>query len=330
MHINPIAMKSLMTKSKRISRSLVIMLLLLMSYCVTIENVTQPASGVAGETVTITVNAKIEVEEDLAGSRLIVGFLSPSSWKSALNTAVTYTSNAGNGGMSPVPADAKPKDSALPWAEALQEKFGIGENYIKDMEWVVYQSDLTANVRDNQVIDVEVSITPTLGMQNLTAQLGYFVGSNQYNLNNTDHYDIRFGECFSVTDGEGQHLDYCSPQIATAEPTLALDNDFISLFFDENAITTQLSGAEEVFVCATGFTQDGTSINLCDDGTRLAMLPAGGNRWRVLLWPRKVFGLTEGQTLDRIEYFFTNADGSIAVLNQGDTGVPFVYQFSCE
>lgn len=330
MNFKTIPMKLLKIKSKPLSRCLSVMLLLLLTYCVSIQTITQPASGIAGETVTIKVNAQIDVQEDLSGSRLIVGFLSPTSWKSATSTTMTYTSNAGNGGMSPVPADAKPVGSDVTWAEALNAKFGIGENYIKDVEWVVFQSDLTANVKDNQVIDVEVSITPTLGMQNLTTQLGYFVGSNKYNLNNADNYDIRFTECFSVINGDGQNLDYCSPQISTAEPTQALDNDFISLFFDENAITTQLSGADEVFVCATGYTQEGTAIDLCSAGKRLKMLSAGSNRWRVLLWPRQVFGLSEGQSLERIEYFFTNADGSTTVLNQGDTGVPFVYQFSCQ
>ncbi len=306
----------------------VLLLISVLAQCVSIENLTQPTSGVAGETVEIKINVKLEVEEDLSDCRLIVGFLAPLSWNVGSTASLSFTSSIGNGTLSPVPANARPVGGSLTWAETLREMFGIGGNYVADVEWVVFQTDVTTSVFDNQEIDLEVLIEPLLGTQNLTVQLGYFVGSNKYNLNNTDHYSQMFGDCFTVTDGEGQHINYCSPQISTTEPSQSTEDDFVTIFFDEDAISTALSGASEVFLCAKAHTNTGV-IDLCGNGNRAAMRSAGEKRWRIDIWPRQFFGLTAGQTIDRMEYYFTDANGTKSVLSEGDTGDPFVHLFSC-
>ncbi len=307
------------------------MLAFLVSQCVSINSLEQPDGGTAGERVTIKLSTALKVEEDLPGSRLIVGFLAPTSWEVGETATVRYTSELGSGTMSPVPANATPSGESASWADALRQRFGIGDNYISDVEWVVFQTDVTANIVDdnNQTIHIDVFLEPLLGMQNLTVQLGYFVGTNKYGLGNTNNYALQFGSCFTVSDGEGQHLDYCSPQIATAEPAQSTDNDIISIYFDEMALPTALSGADQVYFCATGFTATET-IDLCATGSRQAMTALGEGRWRIDFWPRQLFQLTEGQELARVEYVFTDAQGTRTVLNGGDTGEPFVYQFYCK
>lgn len=309
----------------------VLMLVFLVTQCVSINSLEQPDGGKAGEWATIKLSTSLKVEEDLPGTRLIVGFLAPSSWLVSETAVVRYTSELGSGTMSPVAANASPSGESASWADALRQRFGIGDNYISDMEWVVFQTDVTANIVDdnNQTIKVDVFIEPLLGVQNLTAQLGYFVGTNKYGLGNTNNYAVQFGSCFTVSEGEGQHLDYCSPQISTAEPAQSTDNDIISIYFDELALSTALSGADQVYFCATGYTATET-IDLCAAGSRQAMAAQGEGRWRIDFWPRQLFQLAEDQQLERIEYVFTDAQGTRTVLSSGDTGEPFVYQFYCK
>lgn len=306
-------------------------LVLLVSQCVSINSLEQPDGGTAGERVTIKLSTALQVQEDLPGTRLIVGFLAPSSWMVGESTIVRYTSELGSGTMSPVPVNATPSGESASWADALRQRFGIGDNYISDMEWVVFQTDVTANIVDdnNQTIEVDIFLEPLLGTQNLTAQLGYFVGTNKYGLGNTDNYALQFGSCFTVSGGEGQHLDYCSPQISTAEPSQSSDNDIVSIYFDELAMPTALSGADQVYLCAKAYSATDV-IDICAAGNRQAMTSLGDGKWRIDFWPRQLFNVADGQVLERIEYRFTNADGTKTVLNNGDTGDPFVYQFYCK
>src|SRR5690606_41502519 len=80
--------------------------ILILSQCIGIGGLDQPAPGKAGEEVTIVLRPKI-TPNSAAGVessvRLVVGFLAPKGWKAAENTTMTYTSNLGNGNMSRVP-----------------------------------------------------------------------------------------------------------------------------------------------------------------------------------------------------------------------------------
>src|SRR5690606_32641089 len=113
------------------------LLAFLVSQCVDIKSLEQPDGGTAGERVTIKLSTALQVQEDLPGSRLIVGFLAPTSWEVAETATVRYSSEMGSGTMSPVPANATPSGESASWADALRQRFGIGDNYISDVEWVV-------------------------------------------------------------------------------------------------------------------------------------------------------------------------------------------------
>lgn len=307
--------------------------IVVLTQCIGIDGVDQPETGIAGEEVTIVFRPKITpnsaagVESNV---RLVVGFLTPKGWNAGVNTTMSYTSNMGNGTMSRVPAGRTPSESSLEWPAAMMDKAGIGGNLIKDMEWVAFWTDQTYNIGGSSpVININVTIKTKPGPQNMRVQLGYFTASTTLHINSASQWSVIFGDPFEVTDGEGPLIDYTSPQLAAIDPLKNTDNDFITITFDGSIIPTPLDNAQEVFLCATGYTADDTAFEVCGPAETSKMRSIGDRQWQIDLWPRLYFGLPEGQTLQRMEYTFKDITGDSAVVDEG-SGMPFVYLFGCE
>jgi hypothetical protein len=322
-----------MKRLLRIKKVRVIFFLLvvaiLVANCIEIRGLTQALTVKSGDTLTAVVKAWMDPYYNHPQSRLIIGFMAPRSWNARQNMRMTYTSGIGNGTMSPVADDATPKGSSQKWPEAIIEKLGIGGNYINDVEWIVFQSDKAYDMSDLPEINADVTIKVKAGPQNLRVKLGYFSASSQMELSEPKFYGKWFSDCLEVTDGTGALIDFCSPQISNIDPAQSTDNEILTIKYDEDAIATNLSGAEKVFLCAKGITTANEVIEVCTQSTVSAFKPQGAKKWRLDIWPRKYFNLTETQTLDRMEYYFTDATGNIKVLTQGNTGDPFVYKFGC-
>lgn len=309
---------------------LLLLIAVVIANCIEIRGLTQPASANAGETITISVQAWFDPYFDQPSSRMIIGFLAPTSWNARENTVMTYTSNIGNGTMSPVSATAKPVGESQAWAQVIENKIGIGGNYIKDVEWVVFQSDIAYDMSDLPEINAVVTIKTKVGPENLRVKLGYFSASTQQDLNDPKYYGKWFSDCFEVMNGTGVLRDFCSPQIQTIVPSQTTDNDIITITYDEDAIATALSGADQVLLCARAFTTAGDSIEVCSQEMKAQLSPIGGKKWRLDMWPRRYFQLTDDQTLDRMEFYFTDKTGTIKVFTDGDTGDVFVFPFVCQ
>jgi hypothetical protein len=303
---------------------------IIVANCIEIRGLNQPASADAGDTLTVTVKAWMDPYYDHAQSRLVIGFMAPRSWNARQNMRMFYTSSFDNGTMSPVAANATPRGSSQTWPEAIQEKIGNGGNYINDLEWIVFQSDKAYDMSDLPEINVDVTIKVKVGPQNLRVKLGYFSASSMQELSEPKFYGKWFGDCFEVTNGSGALIDFCSPQISAIDPPQATDNDIITIRYDEDAIPTNLAGADKVFLCAKAFTTDNVEIAICRQDVTTAFTATGNKKWRKDLWPRTYFGLTDAQTLDRMEYYFTDQTGTIKVLKEGNTGDPFEFKFGCQ
>lgn len=316
-------------------RCLLFALLIALTQCIGLDGVEQPENGVAGEEITVIIRPKIEPHPQAgveSNVRLVIGFLAPRAWAAAQNTTMAYTSNRGNGTMSLVPAGRRPAQSNLEWPAAIRDKAGIGGNLIDDLEWVVFWTDQTYNVGGGSpVINVEVTMKTRLGTQNMIVQLGYFVATTAAGLplNNANNWKVEFPEPFEVTGGEEPLQNFTSPQLATISPLRNMDNDLITITFDASVVDTDLDGADEVFLCATGYTQDDTPIEVCEQTEKSAMTAINDVLWEIDLWPREYFGLTDGQSLQRMQFTFTNRQGDISVVDVG-SGEPFVHVFRCE
>ena len=215
--------------------------------CIEIRGVEQPLTVKAGDTLTVEVKAWMDPYWNQPQSRLIIGFMAPKSWNARANMRMYYTSAFANGTMSPVAANATPHGSSQKWSEAIMERLGIGGNYINDLEWVVFQSDQAFDMSDIAEINALVTIKVKTGPENLRVKLGYFSASSAQELSESKFYGKWFTSCLDVTDGVGELIDFCSPQISAVQPSTATDNDIITLKYDEDAIDTDLSGADKVF-----------------------------------------------------------------------------------
>jgi len=312
----------------------IILFLLLLAGCVFLDGVDQPTTAKAGEEMTIVMHNRIDVADGgRTGVRLMIGFLAPKSWAAATTSNITYTTNSyGNGKMVPIPSSVT--TGGVTWPVALKNRFGMGGNYMTDdLEWVVFWTEQAFNVpqgvKDN--IDVKMIIKP--GPENMQFKTGYFLGNSADGLSDVfgsnNVYKCMFKDCFSITDGDGDIIDFCNPQIAAVTPGVATDNDFLTVSFDPDIVPTALNGIANIYFCAKGYTSDGQILDACTQTDDSKLKSYTGKKSAITIWPRAYFNMQEGQTLTKIEYFFTDATGTVKV-GFGNTAAPFVYTFKCQ
>jgi Domain of unknown function (DUF4961) len=304
--------------------------IIIISCSMTIETVVQPSSINGGEILPVTLNVKVETNSSQT-SKLMIAMLVPKLWHASSKATLTFTSDITTGPqqMTLIPAGAPaPNGNGLDWPAYLAAKIGNGGNLINDWEWVAYYSNADFNLGSNVTVKATVNIRIPVSNDNLSFKLGYVVANSSDGLSESNRYGSFFPGCFTV-NGTGDLIDFCNPQLATVEPRTSLDNDIITIGFDGGVASNLLQNASDIYLCATGITTTGARIDVCSqvNGGKLTSLGAG--RWRVDLWPRKFFSLTDSQQLARLEYFFTDATGNIKVGYGGGTS-PFLYTFKCQ
>lgn len=312
----------------------IILFLLLLAGCVFLDGVDEPSAAKAGENITITMHNRIDVADGgRTGVRLIIGFLAPKNWATAANSTITYTTTSyGNGKMVPVPSSVLV--GGLSWPAALKNRFGMGGNYMTDnLEWVVFWTDQAYNVPQGVKDKIDVTMVIKPGPENVQFKTGYFLGTSSDGLSDVfgsnNVYKSMFKDCFSITDGQGDLIDFCNPQIAAVSPGVATDNDFLTLSFDPDVVSTALNGVSNIYLCAKGYTSDGHILEACTQTESSKLKSYTGNKSAITIWPRAYFNMQEGQTLEKIEYFFTDATGTVKV-GFSNTTAPFVYTFKCQ
>jgi hypothetical protein len=312
----------------------VVVLAFLAITCVFIDGVDYDSSVKAGETATFTVHVTIDGQSTVTNTRMVIGFLSPKSWKVAQNTTLTYTSDidAGVQTMSLIPAGTMPKNSpGQTWSAAIKNRFGFGENVLDDMEWVAYWSDKTYTVNNGDDITADVVISVKAGTENLKFKPTFFLNHTEDGLSPDDkHFKIFKGDCFTVTDGTGDLVDFCEVHFNAAQPLTATKDDFVTFSFQGDVAANDLIEADKIFLCSKAYTHTGDVIEVCQKETRSQLKKQFqyGNAYTITLWPANYFNVPEGQEILKVEYTFTNEDGSVEV-SEG-SGSPFTYTFKCQ
>jgi hypothetical protein len=306
--------------------SIVLLLSLLFSGCITIDEVVQPSIVNVGQTIAITMHVKIPQTRDRKTNRVIFAFLAPRDWNVGMHSTITYSSDKGEGKMTLIPPGVVFAGFDKDWPEALIKRFRIGVNLVKDMEWVTFQSDQTyASTNDGPEVNGVLKIVTKAGMENEMVRLGYFVTTDEgIDPANSPFY----GKDIHVIGGRGQLIDFSHPQISTIVPVRSLENDYITMTFDGNARQTPLTVSNAIFLHAIAYTSDQRAINVDEKTTRTKLAPIGDNKWCIQIWPRSFFKLKNGQSLRRIEYYFTNHEGIKVGYDKSDN--PFRYEFSVD
>jgi hypothetical protein len=330
-------------KAKWLWTSCAVLVLGIVITCCSISvfTVTQPDTAVVGSTVPISVNFTFYNINGGNTENLVFGFLAPKGWATSQNAKITYTSNVGNGKMVLMPSTTtEPQSNGLSWPAALLSKFGIGGNLVNDMEWVVYQSDVGFPLSNGESITATLNISLKVGADNnnTLCKLGYVIADSKDGLHETDsyiesgakyeYYAEQITPCFMLTGGSGDIVDFCNPQLTNIDPPKALDNDFITLTFDGTVTPTALQNASKVYLCATANTSDGKTYTVCDQSAKTLLSTTAANKYKITIWPRSYFGISDSQTLVNMNYYLTDATGKIQV-GYANTSSPFTYTFKC-
>ena len=317
---------------KHIWKIVAAMVVIIIASCsVTITGVDQPGSIQGGQILPITMHVKMSINQ-ASTRRFMVAVLVPKAWNMSKNSTITFTSDltTGTQSMSVIPAGtAAPQGGGLDWPTLLSNKIGNGGNLLSGWEWVAFYSNLSYSVG---VVDfnITVNIQMKVSADNMLFKLAYVVANDSDGLSDTQYYSIfKSNNCFTV-NGTGDLIDFCNPQISSVDPRTSLDNDIISISFDGGVTSTGLDGASKIYLCATGILTDGTHIKVCSQSSQSQMTSLGLNQWRIDLWPRKFFGLTDTQQMASIQYFLTDATGNVKVGYGGGAGASaFTYTFKC-
>ena len=125
------------------------------------------------------------------------------------------------------------------------------------------------------------------------------------------------------------------------EPTRALQDDLISFTFAGETNDNELINSDEIFFESTAYTSEGGvyKVNRRDETTLMSRPNTFEHNYSIVIWPAGFYSIPEGETITRIEYSFTNRDGSVIVNKSfdmtinGDTpesdDIPFTYQLRC-
>ena len=83
------------------------------------------------------------------------------------------------------------------------------------------------------------------------------------------------------------------------------------------------------------------TVNTRNDKTRMIRENEYSDTYNITLWPVDFFGVPHDENIERIEYYFTNSDGTITITQSDDDfeqkGDPmpevksnFVFRFECQ
>jgi hypothetical protein len=303
----------------------------------TINSVTQPTSISGGSTLSSTVNVTITTNAAQT-SALVIGILVPTQWNAANNTTVSFTSSITSGAqpMTLIPTGTvAPTGNGLSWQTDMLNTIGSAGNLINEYEWIAFESPAQYAVVANATITASINVNIKVSATNMLFNMAYVVCESTDGLNSTaytdpssDFYGTFFPPSLRV-NGIGTLLDFIDPQLSVINPGFATDNDIITLPFNSTAVQNPLSNASQVFLCATGYTTTGDSIKVCQQTGANQLKSLGGGNFQTSIWPRGFFGLSATQSLDSIEYVFTDATGATIVGFNGTT-TPFSYTFGCQ
>ena len=307
-----------------------LLVIIIISCSMTIESVNQPSSINGGETLQATLNVKITTNTSQT-SKLMIAILVPKMWNARQRATLTFVSDITSGPqrMTAIPVGTPaPNAQGLDWPAKLAAQIGSGGNLINDWEWVAYYSDADYTLGGNVEVGATVSVSIPTTEDNISFKMGYVVANSTDGLSESDRYGSFFPGCLRV-DGPGDLIDFCNPQLAAIDPRSALDNDIITINFDAGVSANALENETDIYFCGKGVTSTGASFELCEATAKTKLTSLGARRFRLDMWPRDFLGVPAGTTLERLEYYFTNADGSVKVGYGGGTA-PFIFTFICK
>ena len=134
-----------------------------------------------------------------------------------------------------------------------------------------------------------------------------------------------------TVNGPGDINDLCDPQLTSFNPPKALQNDLLTITYNEGLDSLKLLKGNSLYLCVdTVYTSDGKELTgFCSQTAQYRLLETSStsNLYTLTFWPASLFKLTSTQTLDKMAYHIIDANGNSVGLN--DSSTPFIYKFNC-
>jgi len=281
--------------------------------CFEITDVSQPETALVEEVITIEVDVELTGKE---GDRLVFAFLAPRAWSAAKNTTVHFTSSIGGSNMSLMDPEELDPANEIPWAEQIETREGIGQNY-GEVEWVVYKADDVVTppgtVSPDNPANGTVFIETKVGASNMTAQLGYFIGEAFWGYLEDGNNSISYfyDPCIEISGAAGQPQNLCGPAPRSLiELNQYTFEDILTIKFDAQEDSTALIGADQVFFCSTAIFDSGKT-EICETSTRTEMISDGDDIWYLTIWGPEYYSVPTGETISEVLCSFRDKDGTV-------------------
>ena len=286
----------------------------------------------AGSPMTFSVVGHLEprtTDNNGVTSKLVFAMLAPKDWDVAHQAKVTYKTGYHDDPeeelpMSVIPESQLPKNGeGRTWAQCLTSDYGVGPNVLDDMEWIVFQTDKTWVVRNNEDKPFYIFVRTRAGQRNLKCKLGFFINHTDDGFSGgTDHRKVVFAnDCFEVTGGKGMTIDFCNRHFNRLSPLTALQNDYVTISYqadvDPSASSNPLAATDEIYLQGKAVTVSGKTYDAPAIGAQTLMRRQSnlGRSFSLTIWPAGFFNVPTDEIIDHIDYYFSNADGS-AIVNQ--------------
>lgn len=303
------------------------------------------------EVATFVVNGHIETSKDNNDTDdeiFVFAMLAPRCWDIRNNVTVTYESTVvldegEQRTMAVIPDNVSPKNNpGYTWPEALRERLGLGPNKYNDMEWVAWQAEQSVDVHNGDKPNWKINIKCKVNDDNLAACIGFFVNYVKDGFSTDDkRWKVMYSEPFTVYGGPGEMIDYSRLRFNSVEPSRALQDDIVTITFAGDSYDNDLIHEDEIYLEATAYTDEGNvyKVDKRDSETLMRRANSFSREYSTTIWPAGFFSIQEDETITRIEYIFTNRDGSVIVnkslgdLKAGDSpesdDIPFTFNLIC-
>jgi len=313
----------------------------------------------AGEEITFDLTLMIN-NYDATQDRIVMAVLVPKIWRGKDNITITYTCPDLFGDSkirttSWIPDETKPLNSytSYTWGDALKAHMSDDPNIPgADMEWVPFITDDIGDLGQGANFTADVKVTIKTTTDNVRCKIGFYTCNEKDGISTqpfvgsvTDYQGWVYTDCFETTGGDGGIIDYCEMHynLTTPGPGISTQNDILTFKYQGGVGANQngLSNLEDIYINMTVYTKSGIEITKKVKMDRESLY---GKTYAITFWPEEFFDIARSEELDRIEYYYSNADGSVFVDSYddehkddynytrpgGEPLTPFLYQFRCK
>jgi hypothetical protein len=311
---------------------------------VQIASVDQPTAANANDVITITTNDTLSLNADRT-TNYVIGILTPVGFDGAHNiTNVQYKSGKGDGPMSLMsPTIIEPSTNSngtgtnLSFAASMKAHFKVGQNIVDNLEWVVFEGNQQVSVANGDHIGGTISFQMKVGVDGNTTiyKPSYVICEVADGLNYYDPPDPYWGKLdgplLTVT-GPGDLVDLYNPQLTSFDPAKSLDNDFVTITYNNKLDTAGRLKGPNYYLCVdTLITSDNKiTTNICSQTVKAQLVQTSSNSglYKLTFWPHSFFGLGNDVTATQMMYHIIDSQGN--KVGFADTETSFIYKYKCK